>query len=97
MPAETHQRSETVGIDAVVDLLAYVVGLEPGRQDAPLGELELDDDLSIVHLWAAVVDEFGERSVGDLDFEGARPFTLRELAELFTRQLGNTTDVRSSS
>lgn len=35
----------------------------------------------------AVVDEFGERSVGDLDLDGSRPSTLGDLADLFTREL----------
>lgn len=88
MPAETHQRSEPVDVGAVLDLLACVVGLDaPRAVDAPLAELELDDDLAILHLWDAVVEEYGERSMGDLDLDGSRPSTLGELADLFTREL----------
>jgi hypothetical protein len=88
VPAETHQRSEAVGFDGVLDLLACVVGLDALRAaKAPLADLELDDDLAVLHLWAAVVEEYGERSVGDLDLDGARPATLGDLADLFTREL----------
>ncbi len=88
MPAETHQRSEAVGAEAVLDLLACVLGLDADRAaEAPLADLELSDDLSILHLWDTVVEEYGERSVGDLDFDGSRPSTLGELAALFTREL----------
>ena len=90
MPAETHQRSEAVGVEAVLDLLACVVGLDADRAaEAPLAGLELSDDLSVLHLWDAVVEEYGERSVGDLDLDldGSRPSTLGELADLFTREL----------
>ncbi|MGE3447800.1 MAG: hypothetical protein AB7H92_09505 [Microbacteriaceae bacterium] len=88
MPAETHQRSEAVGVDAVLDLLACVVGLDaPRAAQARLADLELDDDLSVLHLWDAVVEEYGERSVGDLDLDGTRPATLGDLADLFAREL----------
>lgn len=92
MPAETHQRSEVVGVDALLDLLACVVGLDaPRAAQARLADLELDDDLSVLHLWDAVVEEYGERSVGDLDLDlhldGTRPATLGDLADLFTREL----------
>lgn len=88
MPAETHQRSEAAGAEAVLDLLACVVGLDADRAaEAPLADLELSDDLSILHLWDAVVEEYGERSVGDLDLDGGRPSTLGELADLFAREL----------
>jgi hypothetical protein len=90
MPAETHQRSEAVDVGTVLDLLSCVVGLDaPRAADAPLAELELDDDLSILHLWDAVVEEYGERSVGDLELDGTRPTTLGELADLFTRELSS--------
>lgn len=90
MPAETHQRSEAVDVGAVLDLLTCVVGLDaPRAADAPLTALELDDDLSILHLWDAVVEEYGERSVGDLELDGTRPTTLGELADLFTRELSS--------
>ena len=88
MPAETHQRSEAVGAEDVLDLLACVVGLDVGpAAEASLADLELSDELSILHLWEVVVEEYGERSIGDLDLDGSRPSTLGELADLFTREL----------
>lgn len=84
MPAETHQLTEAADEAAVLDLLALVVGADPeDAADLPLAGLELDDDLSLLHLWSAVVDELGERSVGELDLGDERPATLRELAALF--------------
>jgi hypothetical protein len=90
MPAETHQRSEAVGVEDVASLLECVIGLHAGQAaEIPLDDLHLDDDLSILHLWDAVVEEFGERSIGDLglEFDETRPSTLGELAELFAKEL----------
>jgi hypothetical protein len=90
MPAETHQRCEPIGVEDVAGLLACVIGLDAEQAaDVPLADLHLDDDLSILHLWDVVVEEFGERSIGDLDLDldQTRPCTLGELAELFAREL----------
>lgn len=88
MPAETHQRRERVDTGAILDLLATVVGVDTAEAaDLSLADRELDDDLSILHLWATVVEEFGERSVGDLDLDDERPATLGGLAALFHRSL----------
>ncbi len=89
MPGETHQRSEAVEVGAVLELLACVVSLDAPHVDTPLAELELDDDLSILHLWEAVVEEYGERGTGDLELDATRPATLGELADLFTRELSS--------
>ena len=43
--------------------------------------------MSVVHLWAAVVAEVGERSIGELKLEGAWPTTLGELAAVFRESL----------
>ena len=88
MPAETHQKSDDTDAAAVLDLLAAVAGID--SHDAAtvrLADLELDDDLSILHLWAMVAEEYGERALGDLDFDGERPATLGGLAELFVEAL----------
>ena len=97
MPAETHQLGEPVGVAAVLDLLACVVGLDPGQAAAtPLADLELDDDLAILHLWDAVVEEFAERGIGELARDETWPFTLGELAELFACELGDAPDHQGS-
>ncbi|HEX6419899.1 MAG TPA: hypothetical protein VFZ77_15465 [Acidimicrobiales bacterium] len=89
MPAETHQVGDQVDAGAVLDLLATVVGVEPEKAaDLSLAGSGIDDDLSILHLWTAVAEEYGERSIGDLDLDDQRPATLGELAALFHASLG---------
>jgi hypothetical protein len=88
MPAETRQLCEPIETRMVLDLLASVGGVdEAGAGSLGLVELELDDDLSILRLWVAVVEEFGERSVGGLDLRGAWPTTLGEAAAVFAESL----------
>ena len=88
MPAETHQQSERTDAEAVLDFLAAVVGIDvPDAASLRLADLDLGDDLSILHLWAMAVEEFGERTLGDLDLDGDQPATLRDLAELFNEAL----------
>lgn len=90
MPAETHQHREPVDATVVLGLLAAVVGIDASAAaDAMLSDLDLDDDLAMLHLWEVTVEELGERTVGDLDLDlGAeRPSTLSELADLFDASL----------
>lgn len=85
MPAETHQLSDHAGTEAVLDFLLDTVGAsDPGVE---LAALDLDDDLSVLHLWRCAAEEFGERSLGDLDLDDGRPRTLAELADLFEAEL----------
>ena len=64
MPAETHQQSEPSVSAPCSTSLACVVGIDPARAaDAPLANLELDDDLTILHLWDAVTDADAESSI----------------------------------
>jgi hypothetical protein len=84
MPAETHQHTDELDAETILDFLATVLGVDPvGADDLELVTLHVEDDLSILHLWAFVVEEFGERSVGDLSLEDERSATLGELAALF--------------
>ena len=84
MPAETHTRAEPVDVGAVLGLLAGIVGVDPdGAAERSLAELDLDDDLALFDLWAAVAEELGERSLADLEPLDARPVTLGQLAEAF--------------
>ena len=85
MPAETHSRREPVDVGTVLDVIASVIGIDPdAAADRRLTELELDDELAMFHLWDAVVEELGERAVGELEPLGAaRPVTPGELAEVF--------------
>ena len=87
MPAETHQFIEDLDVDKVLELLVILVGVDAEPTDDPggidLGPLGLDDDGTALHLWEAVEEEYGERSVGELDLDDEPPATLGELAELF--------------
>jgi hypothetical protein len=88
MPAETHQVNEPVDARVVLDLLTSILGVDPaGAAHLALDDVELDDHLSILHLWAAVVEEFGERSLGELELECAGPTTLGALAAAFAGSL----------
>lgn len=90
VPAETHQRSDPIDVECVLDLLAGLVGMDvTSAESALLADLRLDDDLSILYLRDAVVEEYGERCIGDLDFEGPRAASLIELAQLFAHHLGD--------
>jgi hypothetical protein len=86
MPADTHQQRERTDARAALDLLATVVGIDAaGAAAVALGDLELDDDLAILDLWAVVVEELGERPLGklDLDLDSDRPANLGDVADLF--------------
>ncbi len=88
MPAETHQLSEQTDARAILDLVATPVGVDPDdATDLSLAAVDLQDDLAILHLWASVVEEFGERSIGDIELDDPRPVTLAELATLFHESL----------
>lgn len=87
MPAETHQLRESVSVDDVLDLLATVLDVSaPDPGVVTLADLGVDDDLALVHLWRAVVEELGERATGELDMD-ERPLTLSQLAVAFHRCL----------
>lgn len=88
MPAETHTHAEAVDARTVLDFLAVLVGVDPDSADTvTLAEIDLDDDLAALHLWAAVVEEFGERSLGDFEPPEPLPATLSQLAGTFHEAL----------
>ncbi len=84
MPAETHSHREAVDVDAVLALIAESVGADPDdAAERPLEEFDLDGDLALLDLWTVVAEEFGERSLGELELSEPRPATLAELAVAF--------------
>ena len=84
MHAETHQVGKPIDSRVVLDLLTSVLGVgDADGCDVPLADMALDDDLSIYHLWEAVLEEFGGRSTGNLALDVLRPRTLGELAAVF--------------
>lgn len=84
MPAETHSHREELDLEMVVDLLANELELD---DDDPAGlalaDLGVDDELSVLHLWGPVAEEFGERTLGELELPDRPPSTLGDLARLF--------------
>lgn len=62
MPAEAHQHTDELDAGTILDFLATILGVDPvGADDLQLCTLQIEDELSILHLWALVVEEFGER------------------------------------
>ena len=84
MPAETHRRSSAVATIDVVALFGAVLGLDGGvTEHRSLVELGCDDDLTLLDLWEAGIEEYGERTVADVDVEELRAArTLAGLARL---------------
>ncbi len=98
MPAETHSHREDVDVEMVVDLLVNELELD---DDDPasigLARLGIDDELSLMHLWEPVAEEFGERTLGELELPEQLPLTLGDLARLFHGALGGGAAAGSSS
>jgi hypothetical protein len=83
MPAETHQRRDGVAAPEIIELLENVLGLPAANDATSLAELGCDGDLSLLDLWDAAVEEYGERTLGEPDLDELRSATtVGELAEL---------------
>ena len=90
MPADTHQQRDDVTADEIVDLLVAVLatstdlaGIGP---DTPLADLGFDSDLAVFDLADVVAEEYGERSLDEIDVDelwSAR--TIGALAGVFAR------------
>jgi hypothetical protein len=67
----------------VLEFLACLVGVDQeSAATAPLARFDLDNELSIVALWQAIADEFGERSLADVELDDIVPATLGDIARL---------------
>ncbi|MGZ4708109.1 MAG: acyl carrier protein [Acidimicrobiales bacterium] len=91
MPAETHQQRDEVTAAEIVDLLVAVLASSADRAgvgpDTPLADLGVDSDLALFDLGDVVAEEYGERSLGEIDVDelwSAR--TIGALAALFARR-----------
>lgn len=90
MPAETHSYREEITEAQVLELL-WVLVTDPDVAGAPepertLEELGIDEDLALLSLWDATTEEYGERTLGDLDVEEARASRdLGQLAKVFAK------------
>lgn len=83
MPAETHQHSGEVTVTDVLELFGAVLGLSDDIGDRSLVELGCDDDLTLLDLWEAGIEEYGERTVAEIDVDELRAtHTLAALARL---------------
>lgn len=88
MPAETHSHHEPITVDDILDLLSTIVhGDSELQPDMPLDELGLSDDLAVMAFWDAVVEEYGERGVGEPDLEDLA--TATTAADLARRTVDN--------
>lgn len=90
MPAETHQQRDDVTAAEVVDLLVAVLAsstdLTDVGPDTPLADLGIDNDLALFDLGDVVAEEYGERTLGEIDLDelwSAR--TIGALARVFAR------------
>lgn len=88
MPAETHSQRELIDVGIVLGFLSCELDVDPDDADSStLEELAVDDDLSILHLWESVAEEFGERTLGELELPDRRPRTVADLASVFHEAL----------
>lgn len=100
MPAETHSYREEITESQVLELL-WVLVTDPDSTDfggepephRSLEELGIDEDLALLSLWDATTEEYGERTLGDLDVEEARASRdLGQLAKVFARACAGDPD-----
>jgi hypothetical protein len=93
MPAETHSHRDAITAEQVLELL-WVLVTDPEDPDAAAGPfpdrrleaLGIADDLALLELWEQTTEEYGERTLGELDLDAARDAAdLGELAEVFAR------------
>ena len=90
MPAETHQQRDEVTAAEIVDLLVAVLAssadLADVGPDTLLADLGVDSDLALFDLGDVVAEEYGERTLGEIDIDelwSAR--TIGALAGVFAR------------
>ncbi len=90
MPAETHQQRDEVTAAEIVDLLVAVLAssadLADVEPDTLLADLGVDSDLALFDLGDVVAEEYGERTLGEIDLDelwSAR--TIGALAGVFAR------------
>ena len=91
MPAETHQQRDEVTVTEIVDLLVAVLAsssadLADVGPDTLLADLGVDSDLALFDLGDVVAEEYGERTLGEIDLDelwSAR--TIGALAGVFAR------------
>jgi len=84
MPAETHSYRDPPEISTVIELLWAVLGGpgEPPAVDTSLAHLGIDTDLELLDLFDAAGEEFGERSLAEVDVDDLQALrTIGDLAE----------------
>jgi acyl carrier protein len=73
MPAETHQQRDDVTAGEIVDLLVAVLASSTDRAeigpDTPLVDLGADSELALFDLADVVAEEYGERTLGEIDLD----------------------------
>lgn len=90
MPAETHQQRDDLTVDEIIDLLVAVLAsstdLVDIGPDTLLAHLGVDTDLALFDLGDVVAEEYGERSLGEIDLDELGSVrTVGALATVFAR------------
>ena len=82
MPAETHSYRDPPEVGNVIELLWAVIGGpgEPPTVDTSLADLGIDSDLELLDLFDAAGEEFGERTLAEIDLEDLQ--ALRTIGDL---------------
>lgn len=84
MPAETHSYRDPLEVNNVIELLWAVLGGpgDPPEVSASLSDLGIDTDLELLDLFDAAGEEFGERTLVEVELEDLQALrTLGDLAE----------------
>jgi hypothetical protein len=84
MPAETHSYRDPLEVSNVIELLWAVLGGpgDPPAVGASLSDLGIDTDLELLDLFDAAGEEFGERTLADIEVEDLQALrTIGDLAE----------------
>jgi hypothetical protein len=83
VPAETHSHRDPLQPEAVLDLLWSILA-PPDQEPDPdvrLDDLGASSQLTLLDLWGAAAEEYGERTLGEVDIEDLqRLTTVGELA-----------------
>lgn len=92
MPAETHQHGDPVSADDVIDVLLTLAPEHESllvERGTPLHLVGLDDEVVVLDLWDAAVEDLAERGIGEPDLsELLDATTVGELVDATVRCLG---------
>jgi hypothetical protein len=97
MPAETHSHREPLEPESVLDLLWSMLA-PPDQEPDPdmlLDDLGASSQLMLLDLWDATAEEYGERTLGEVDIEDLQQLTtIGELAHVIVELVRDDHDPR---